>query len=460
MSEARARVGALVRQAKNELHAGNRDEALSLLKKALAMDPGSSAVTEVIMAMEKESAAASAPDLKPTPKQVPQQKQAEPARPAARTEQAKPAPKQAEARQEPPRPAARPAEARQEPPKPSARPAEQKAAVQKPAVSQPTAARQVEPRPAAAQARPQPAAAPQSSRPAESRMSHAIPMPPPSPAPQKEQRAAEKRAPDETPSPRPASTQAAKPPQEARPPQEKPAQQARSVAPRASEEEPQEPKPAAKVREQKTEETRPARPAPPEPKAPEKKQETPLEEKILALFQSSEKALAAGDESGALNCLKQARDLAPEDPEVKSRIKSLQRKLKAENLVHVGVRKLSEKAYPEAYAAAREAFDLWPLAPGLADLVAGLEKAGGVEASSTKAVEHRAAEPAKPHVRRAVDAPPSDEYVRRVREQIQLSAFPAAAGIAAEGLEIYPDHELLMTFVQKFQKMGLLPKTD
>src|SRR5512136_2736696 len=104
MSENRERVSALVRQAKNELHAGNRDEALSLLKKALAMDPGSSAVTEAIMAMEKESTAASAPDLKPTPAPAPQ-KQTEPPRPAARQ-----APPKAE-----PRPAAKQPEARTEP---------------------------------------------------------------------------------------------------------------------------------------------------------------------------------------------------------------------------------------------------------------------------------------------------------------------------------------------------------
>lgn len=416
MSEAKTRVAALVRQAKNELHAGNRDEALTLLKKALAVDPGSSAVTEAIMAMEKESSAASAPDLKPTPRQAPP-KQTEPAhtpeKPVERKSEARPA------AQKPP----------EQKPSADAKPVSAKPPVSKPAVVlSPSAAKSPDAQPVSTQPRTQPAAASPTTRPAESRMSRAIPTA----APAREQHAQEAHPADESRAPQPVP--AARPSSAVRAPEEK-RQEQRQAATRAP--------------EARAEGNRPQLPASPGPKVPEMKQETPLEEKIAVLFQSSEKALVSGDEAGALGFLKQARDLAPEDPEVKARIKQLQRKLKAENLVRMGSRKLSEKSCEEALAAAREAFSLWPQAPGLSELVAGLEKAG--DGSS---------EPARGHPKRAGGSLPADEYVRRVREQIQLSAFPAAAEIASEGLECYPGHELLTTFVQKFQKMGLLPKTD
>jgi len=192
----------------------------------------------------------------------------------------------------------------------------------------------------------------------------------------------------------------------------------------------------------------------PESKPLEKKQEAPLDERLETLFESSEKAFVAGDEAGALRFLKQARELAPEDLEVRARVRQLQRKLKARNLVSIGMRKLAEGGHDQALAAAREAFALWSETPGLEDLVSGLERAAGA------APAPGAGEPtARPkQARRPAERIPADEYVRRVREQIQLSAFPSAAEIAAEGLEQYPAHDLLTTFVEKFQKMGLLPK--
>lgn len=51
-------VASLVRRAKSELRADNRREALSLLQKALAIDPESNAVTEAILQIERESASA------------------------------------------------------------------------------------------------------------------------------------------------------------------------------------------------------------------------------------------------------------------------------------------------------------------------------------------------------------------------------------------------------------------
>jgi hypothetical protein len=196
----------------------------------------------------------------------------------------------------------------------------------------------------------------------------------------------------------------------------------------------------------------------------------PVELTVQSLFEASESALAAGDEAGALNHLKKARELSPEDPEVASRIKALQRRIKAENLVQITRRKIAEGSMAEALAGAREAFSLWPQVPGLEELVAALEgnqspgTAGQAPArpqtagKPAAAKSSPAARPAQQSQDRKGSDQSADDFVQRVREQIQMSAFPAAAQIAAEGLKRFPGHELLTTFVEKFSRMGLLPK--
>lgn len=172
-----------------------------------------------------------------------------------------------------------------------------------------------------------------------------------------------------------------------------------------------------------------------------------------------------------MNHLRKARELSPEDPEVASRIKALQRRIKAENLVQITRRKIAEGSMAEALAGAREAFSLWPQVPGLEELVATLEgsqapgTAGQAPATRPQAAGRPAAAKSSPAARpvqqsqdRKGSEQSADDFVQRVREQIQMSAFPAAAQIAAEGLKRFPGHELLTTFVEKFSRMGLLPK--
>jgi hypothetical protein len=186
---------------------------------------------------------------------------------------------------------------------------------------------------------------------------------------------------------------------------------------------------------------------------------------VKDFFEMAEEALSSGDEAGAVGFLKKAKAEAPDDPEVRSRIMNLQRRIKAGNLVRIGQRKLAAGSAAEAFAAAKEAFALMPQAPGLEDLVAALEKPGGGREGSGGSAPHAAAQtrprPAQQkaqHGGRTAGGDTADDYVRKVREQIQLSALPAAAATAAEGLAANPGNELLLTFVDKFSRMGLLPR--
>ncbi len=187
---------------------------------------------------------------------------------------------------------------------------------------------------------------------------------------------------------------------------------------------------------------------------------------VKNFFEMAEEALSSGDEAGAVGFLKKAKAEAPDDPEVRSRIMNLQRRIKAGNLVRIGQRKLAAGSAAEAFASAKEAFALMPQAPGLEDLVAALEKPGGGRAGTggsaaphaTAQTRTRPAQQTAQHGGRTAGGDTAEDYVRKVREQIQLSALPAAAAIAAEGLAANPGNELLLTFVDKFSRMGLLPR--
>ncbi len=197
-----------------------------------------------------------------------------------------------------------------------------------------------------------------------------------------------------------------------------------------------------------------------EPGTVERKR-VPVESSLESIIGKADSALESGDEALAMECLRQAKEAYPDDPAVRSRTLHLQRRIKAGNLVRAGRRKLAAGSHGEALAAAVEAFGLVPDIPGLDELVEGLEKAGAGAPPPSPAVratgsDTQAAPTRKTHAGRARGSG-ADDFVRRVREQIQLSSFPRAAEIALEGLEMHPGHELLETFVEKFRKMGLLP---
>lgn len=401
MSENKARVASLVREAREELRRGNRDEAFSLLKKALAMDPGSSAVTDAILEIEKEAVTRKEAARAETRRQT---RPAEPAPAPSRPASSKEAPARTSSAAQPARTPARPAAAEpadKRPEQPAARP-----------VQAQRARETASPQPAKQEVRrSEPAPAPRQVR-QEARRTE--------PAPAQQQPRIETRRADPA------------PPPQTRPAQSRPA----AAAPRT-----------AGTTKQVQEDVK-----------------LSVTNDLQSLFAQADRALAAGDESGAMSILRKAREAAPDSVEVKTRLLLLQKRIKAENMVRMGLRKLEAGEPLEALTAAGEAFALMPQVSGLEDLVGRLEKTQAPRASASRTASApaqtgtppRAAAPRKAAHAGKVES--ADDYVRRVREQIQLSAFPRAALIASEGLEHHPDSDLLLTFVEKFRKMGLLPR--
>jgi len=510
-TENKAKVASLVREAKAELQKGNRDEAFTILRKALSMDSGRSAVTDAILAIEKElmsekekvvekepeaagaeAPARAAPKTRATVDSPGRPQTAAPREPAA-------SPKVRVSREAPP---AQPRVTGEAPPYESGRTRIDGEA------------------PTVERSRPEKAAQP--SRPARTETAReAQPGEQPRSRAYAESSEATRSRPE--PSPRRTSAEAGEPvvrrtfdpstplvtpvlehaePIEIGPVEEtvraKPRPQpsstaktpaagsrtatrrtSRSIARQAVPGELPDPAPrgrarasdaaSASARESETIGHMPAAGRVRRPSPTGERNSVPLPPSIKDYFDSAERALAEGDEAGAVGFLRKARAEAPEDPEVRGRVALMQRRIKAANLIRMGERRLASGSASEALAAAKEAFALLPQAPGLDELVAALEKApasgtGRGKADVRPSVVQSSARSSAGE-QQSGDAPTkapggdgAEEYIRKIREQIALNALPNAAAIAAEGLARFPDNELLFTFTDKFRRMRLLPK--
>jgi len=163
---------------------------------------------------------------------------------------------------------------------------------------------------------------------------------------------------------------------------------------------------------------------------------------IREIFAISDSALKAGDETGALECLKRAEVLSPDNPEVKKKMTALRRTLKARVMVKTGCNQVAKGRLADAVKSARKAFDLVPGLNGLRELISDIEDFASREFPGKKATS---------------DYEDAEVWVSRIRSRIQEGAFPLAAELAAEACAIYPDHKLIRTFVDRFTKMKLLP---
>ncbi|MBN1434582.1 hypothetical protein JW921_07470 [Candidatus Fermentibacterales bacterium] len=226
--------------------------------------------------------------------------------------------------------------------------------------------------------------------------------------------------------------------------------------------------------------TPPPRPAP--VKAPSG--DAPME----AILRQADTALSSYDEAAARSALKKLKSVQPDSPDLPPRLRILSTISAASKHVQEARAHLGKGDPRSALQYARKAFEALPALPELSRVLEEIEKAAPLEAepplkrpapAAEKAPARPAPKPVRPAPqpagkpaaqvgrkapaakarRQAPSAPKgaasADEYVRRIREKVQISALVDAASIAREGLGLYPDHELLSTFVDKFDKMGI-----
>lgn len=205
---------------------------------------------------------------------------------------------------------------------------------------------------------------------------------------------------------------------------------------------------------------------------------------ITDVLRRADEALLSGDEQAARNALRRAKSIDPDSSGIPPRLRSLSALSNAGKLVERAMKDLDRGDPRKALAGARKAFDLAPALPSLGALLDAIGEApidravperepatreAGTEAGETPSEVVSSKGPAprgedgrgrRPGRKKAEPGKDDDdggaeEYVRRVREKVQISALVDAAALAREGLKHHPGHELLATFVEKFDKMGL-----
>lgn len=349
----------LVRRAKSELRAGNRREALSLLQKALAIDPESNAVTEAILQIERESSSKRATEKSAGATKRPSASDGGGAK--KRRSSSSPAKKSRTG---------------------SGKKAKRKTARKKP------------------------------------------------------------KAPPKSPGNTPEDRGGGEPSKETAGPASRPRRRSRRL--RAVPDALEEDNPAAKKMPDETLEEEPSETSPPT----EREGSMASSDQLQTLLDTTEDAMRAGDDSRAVDALKRARSMAPEDSRVLELTERYKASRKARKAIALAKKALEGGSRRKATAYARKAFELDSQAPGIEELLANIEKGSSKAATAQKDRER----PASP----SASSGQAESYVQKIREKIQISSFPEAAKLTEEALGRFPKNELLQTFGEKFKKMGLM----
>ncbi len=180
---------------------------------------------------------------------------------------------------------------------------------------------------------------------------------------------------------------------------------------------------------------------PAQPKA-ERNSTEDMDPKLEKAFMLSDQALEQGNDAKALAYLKKAQQLFPDEPTVEEKLESLKNRIRAGNLVKIGLKKLEEGDHRKAVAASRKAFELMPEAPGLDDLLSRLEVTE--EPSMTQTPEE---EPRVPESGAML-------WADRIRAAVKEEKFEEAGKMVTEAVKNYPNDPLLDSFHIKLKRLG------
>ncbi len=177
-----------------------------------------------------------------------------------------------------------------------------------------------------------------------------------------------------------------------------------------------------------------------------------MDSKLEKIYRLSDEALASGNKSKALAYLKKAVELYPEDQEAEQKLSQFKNRVRAENLVKIGMKKLSEGDTKKAIIASRRAFNLLPDVDGLNELVDLIEQSGG----SVKGKLRQKTETVKAA---GTNNTPEGEallWADRIRTAVQDDQFEEAGKMVAEAVRRHPNDALLDSFYTKLKRLGFV----
>ena len=176
-----------------------------------------------------------------------------------------------------------------------------------------------------------------------------------------------------------------------------------------------------------------------------------MDAKLEKLFNLSDKALSSGNEAKALAYLKKAFKLFPEASEAEKRLQKLKNRIRAGNLVKIGLKKVSSGDIEKAISASRKAFDLLPAAEGLEELLSS------IEAASEPAPGEEEEEASGPEEERESGA---QLWADRIRTAVKDDRFEQAGEMVTEAVKSHPGDTLLDSFYSKLKRLGFVNTSE
>jgi tetratricopeptide (TPR) repeat protein len=175
----------------------------------------------------------------------------------------------------------------------------------------------------------------------------------------------------------------------------------------------------------------------------ERKSAENMDPKLEKAFRLSDEALEAGNEAKALAYMKKASQLFPDEVRVQEKLNLLKNRIRAGNLVKIGLKSLEEGNLKKAVAASRKAFDLLPEANGLDELLSAMEKVREPAHEEIPAPE----EP-------SVEQSGAMLWADRIRAAVKDEKFEEAGRMVAEAVKTHPNNPLLDSFHIKLKRLG------
>jgi tetratricopeptide (TPR) repeat protein len=176
-----------------------------------------------------------------------------------------------------------------------------------------------------------------------------------------------------------------------------------------------------------------------------------MDSKLEKIYRLSDEALASGNKSKALAYLKKAAELFPDDQEAKQKLQQFKDRIRAEKLVKIGMKKLSEGDTRKAIIASRRAFNLLSDVDGLKELIDLIEQSG----KNADKEKPRADTTGNP------DTPEGEAllWADRIRTAVQDDQFEEAGKMVAEAVKRHPEDALLDSFYTKLKRLGFVKTT-
>lgn len=187
-----------------------------------------------------------------------------------------------------------------------------------------------------------------------------------------------------------------------------------------------------------------------------------MDSKLEKIFRLSDEALASGNNSKALAYLKKAVQLFPDEQEADQKLQQLKDKVRAENLVKIGMKKLSEGDIEKAITASRRAFDLLPDVNGLEELISSIEEeeiSPPVQEQELELDDNEEYE--ETTITESIESPEGEAllWADRIRTAVKDDNFEEAGKMVAEAVRRHPDDTLLDSFYSKLKRLGFVKET-